>query len=387
MSDIKNWTDKIARIIRKNCSNLKNWVGMVTHLNIPRPEFDVSKKRNILIMIDTISRGGAERVASQLASGLSDSCNVVLLYNKERENQYQIDTRVQVIRMPVFYYDADLSVSSKYVRELKKAFHIDVSISLLHRMNCRNVYSKGKDVVVVSERNNPLLAYPENYELSREIYDRADQVVFQTEEVRSMFSEKTRSHSVILPNPVSVSCFADPARGKRIVNAARLHENKNQEMLIRAFATFCKCHGEYTLSFYGEGPIEDELKSLSEELGIKDKVKFHGNVKNIHEQIADAGIFALSSNVEGMPNALLEAMMMGLPCISTNCTGAKEVIRNMQNGILVDMKDENAMAMAMAYMADHPDEAEKMRRQAMDSVEQFRKDKAIAKWKEFVESL
>ena len=382
---IQNKLKKVKRISCKVCSDLHNALMIVTHIGMPRPKQQQLGKANIMIMIATISRGGAERVAMQLASGLADDFNVVLLYNKERENQYQVDKRVQVIRMPTFCYDEKMILSRRYVREVKRIFHIDVSISLLHKMNCRNVYSKYKDYVIVSERNNPKLAYPENYALSKVIYDRADHVVFQTKEVQSMFSVKTQSHSSILPNPVTISCLAEDRRAPKIVNVARLHPNKNQELLIHAFSLFLRSHPKYTLDLYGEGDYESHLKQLASKLEISDNVFFHGNVVNIHEQIADAGMFVLSSNTEGMSNALLEAMMMGLPCISTDCTGSKEVIQSYQNGILIGMGDVEGMADAMSYLAEHPEEADRMRKNAMHTAEAYRKEIVIKQWRELVE--
>lgn len=97
--------EKVKRIIRKTSSDSRNIIGTITHIGIPRPgpAFLDSDKINVMIMINSISRGGAERVAVELASGFADDFNVVLLYNKENEYQYKIDQRVRLIRMPVFF--------------------------------------------------------------------------------------------------------------------------------------------------------------------------------------------------------------------------------------------------------------------------------------------
>lgn len=374
----------VVRVSRKATSDLYNRLGLLTHWNVPRIVYKDPEKKKVLILIDSIGRAGAQRVASNLAAGLADKCNVVLMTYREKENTYRIDPRVHLICMPKYYYGRQERLHIRYLRNVKRVYQIDVSLSMLHTMNCLNVYTKGRDRVIVSERNNPRLAYPDTYQKCREIYDQADHVIFQTEEVRSMFSETARAHSSVLPNPVSVTCYAENIRKPRIVNAARLHKNKNQELLIRAFAKFLPGHSGYTLSFYGDGPEEAALKKLAGELGIDDRVIFHGNVPDIHEQIADAGIFVLSSNTEGMPNALLEAMMMGLPCISTNCTGSKEVILDGVNGLLTEMGNVQALADAMAYMADHPEEADRMRKEAMKTAEAFRKEKVMALWERLV---
>ena len=373
-----------VRVSRKAASDLYNRLGLLTHWNVPKIAFQDPEGKRVLILIDSIGRAGAQRVASYLASGLADKCSVVLMTYRENEKTYRTDPRVHLMCMPKFNYGRKEKLYARYLRNVKKIYQIDVSLSMLYIMNCLNVCTKGEERVIVSERNNPMIAYPDRYQKCREIYDQADHVIFQTEEVRSMFSETTRAHSSVLPNPVSVTCYAGDTRKQRIVNAARLHKNKNQELLIRAFAAFLPGHSGYTLSFYGDGPEESALRKLAQELGVGDRVIFHGNVPDIHEQIADAGIFVLSSNVEGMSNALLEAMMMGLPCISTNCTGSKEVIHDGDNGLLVEMGNVQALTDAMAYMADHPEEADRMRRKAMQTAEAFRKEKVTLEWERLV---
>ena len=374
----------ILRVFRKHWSNFQNLAGILMHSNLPKPGFQDTQKKRVLVMVNSLHGGGAQRVACQLASGFAASFDVMLLYQKETNAHFPLDSRVQLVRMPVFFYDKKLRLSSIYVKSVKKAFRIDVSVSLLHRMNCRNVYSRAGERVIVSERNNPMIAYPEWFSWCQKIYDQADYVVFQTREVQNMFSLQTQAHSRILPNPVSVSCLAKGIRKPRIVNVARLHRNKNQALLIRAFAGFLPFHPEYTLSLYGAGNMRTELEALADELGIREHVFFHGHVESIHEQISDAGMFVLSSDTEGMPNALVEAMMMGLPCISTACTGAKEVIRDGWNGLLCEIGNVRSLTDAMMYMAEHPAEAESMRHHAMETADAFRLDHAICQWTKLV---
>lgn len=384
MNIVSKGTMTVKRVSGKIVSDVHTRAGIITHRIMPDLSFPDPNRKNVLIMVDSIKRCGAQRVACQAASILAEKCNVILLIFWEKEDTYPLDPRVQLVCIPTIYYGNRIRMGTIYTRALKEKYRIDLSLSLLHLMNCVNVYTKRGECVVVSERNNPKLAFPETFNKCKEIYDRADHVIFQTREVQSMFSKKTQAHSSILPNPVSVTCLAKDVRKPRIVNVARLHKNKNQELLIKAFAVFLQDHPRYTLSLYGDGAEKERLKKLSVKLGIDDKVIFHGNVPDIHEQIADAGMFVLSSNTEGMPNALLEAMMMGLPCISTNCTGAKEVIRNKENGLLTEMENVDSLASAMAYMADHPEEAEKMRKSAMRTAESFRKENVMGQWERLI---
>lgn len=111
-------------------------------------------------------------------------------------------------------------------------------------------------------------------------------------------------------------------------------------MLIRAFAKIASKYPDYTLFIYGEGPLRRDLESLIKTLHLGNQVFLQGFKKNIHELISDAEFFILSSDFEGLSNALLEAMCMGIPCITTNVSGIDEVIHDKINGVLVSPGDE-----------------------------------------------
>ena len=105
----------------------------------------------------------------------------------------------------------------------------------------------------------------------------------------------------------------------------------------------------------------------------------------IHEAVADAEMFVLSSDYEGLSNALLECMMMGMPCISTACEGSMDVIRSGENGILTEIGDQEQMASAMARLADDPELRERLGKAAAVTAERFRKEEVVRKWIEVIE--
>lgn len=125
-------------------------------------------------------------------------------------------------------------------------------------------------------------------------------------------------------------------------------------MLIRAFAKIASKYPDYTLFIYGEGPLRRDLESLIKTLHLGNQVFLQGFKKNIHELISDAEFFILSSDFEGLSNALLEAMCMGIPCITTNVSGIDEVIHDKINGVLVSPGDEEKMVQAMDLLIQSP---------------------------------
>ena len=339
----------------------------------------------ILMMCSSFYGGGAERVACRLASGLTERYNVYFLYIQDKGQSYYLDPRIQTVAMPFFYgsWDDINACRAKYVQGLKAVLNIRTAVSFMYTMNRVNVESGGNAVIICSERNNPRKRYPERMPEIDRLYASADHVVFQSETVRSMFSPAVRAHGSIILNPVEVSCMR---RGgsRRIVNVGRLVPQKNQAMLLRAFAAFYRNHGDYTLSFYGAGELLEQLQALAGSLGLKDAVQFHGQVWDVHAAIADAEMFVLSSDYEGLSNALLECMMMGFPCISTRCEGSVNVIESGKNGILTDVGSEEQLAEAMTLLADHGELRERLGVQARRSAAQFEKEPVLRQWEQLI---
>ena len=130
---------------------------------------------------------------------------------------------------------------------------------------------------------------------------------------------------------------------------------KNYPLLLSAFSKISKKHPDYKLRIFGQGIVLPELQKLVLDLGIVNNVTFEGFCANVHESIKNSDIFVLSSDFEGMPNALLEAMAMGFPVISTDCPagGPAELIKNEENGILVPVGDEEKLVKALEKMIDN----------------------------------
>ena len=141
---------------------------------------------------------------------------------------------------------------------------------------------------------------------------------------------------------------------------------KNQKMLFRAVKTVLEKYPEYQLVIYGEGPMREELEGYAKELGIEKYISLPGSMADVHDRIKDAEIFVLSSNFEGMPNALIEAMCLGLPVISTKVSGATDLIKDYENGLLTELNDQKELETAMIEMIENPDLAEKLAKNAIE---------------------
>ena len=122
-------------------------------------------------------------------------------------------------------------------------------------------------------------------------------------------------------------------------------KQKNQLLLLKAFKRVVSIRPEYTLTIYGEGPERSLLEKYILDNNMTNVVNLPGSVKNVYDKIADAEIFVMSSNFEGMPNALIEAMCLGLACVSTKVSGATDLIKDGVNGDLVDIGNEQSLSL------------------------------------------
>jgi len=218
---------------------------------------------------------------------------------------------------------------------------------------------------------------------------RIDGIVFQTKGARNYFGSKIRKKSCIIANPAFLKREDFRSITKRrnvIVNAGRLDMQKNQFLLIRAYAQVCRIYPHYTLEIYGEGNLKHELKMLAQSLGLADKIVFKGTTSNLHNEILDAGMFVLSSDFEGIPNALLEAMALGIPCISTDCSpgGARELITNGEDGLIVPKGDSVKLAQAMIKFIENPDYAESLGENAARRIQRYKPSVIYKKWEQFM---
>ena len=206
-------------------------------------------------------------------------------------------------------------------------------------------------------------------------------MVFQTKTIRNLFSASIRKKGVLVPNPVIVGCKAIGG-SKRIVTLGRMHPQKNHALLIKAFATFVRNHPGYTLHIYGKDRGEETVQPLIDSLSLTDKVIVEGFKDPIHPEIADAEQFVLSSDYEGTPNALLEAMMMGLPCITTAFEGVRELLGSQPPCLVTPGGDETALSEAMSRLADDPDLRKNLSQRGEQFTQDFTLDKIIPKWRD-----
>lgn len=334
----------------------------------------------ICFAIGTLSYSGAEKIMYYMMKELTRRGHQVSVILISCDKAYENLDGIQ--QFPVFNKQ-DESTGNKFLRVFKRQMRIrevlkNNSVDLLVSFGVKFNLDVAQACIglnlkrILCERNDPVYDPASRIlRLRRDlIYPTADAFVFQTEQIKAFFSKDIQQRSVVIPNFIEKT--VDPehikvARRDSFATCARLDDNqKNQSGLIRAFAKFSAKYPGYKLEFFGDGPDRAKYEALIAQLNLEDSVILHGRVSDPMREIEKCRFFVLSSKYEGMPNALIEAMAYGIPCISTDCGGggAKALIQNGVNGLLVPYDDADAMANAMAKLAADPEFAEKIGKQA-----------------------
>jgi glycosyltransferase involved in cell wall biosynthesis len=240
---------------------------------------------------------------------------------------------------------------------------------------------------VISERNDPKHdgrgAFMQWY--CNRIYHQAKAIVYQNEHEKSCFSKSLEKKGCIIPNPVSVAAVKTESSDV-IATAGRLIEQKNQKILVSAMAQVHKVYPDVKCRIYGEGALREALQTQIDELGLQDIVTLEGNVKDIHARLSQCGIFALTSNFEGLSNALIEAMQVGLACITTDYPGARELITDGENGLVVPMNEADALAKSIIKLIENKDGcADTLAQQGQTFAARFNAETVLTQWHTAIE--
>lgn len=348
--------------------------------------------RKIAIVSWSISGGGSERFSTILANGLTDrEYEVHLLTGPVVDNEYHI--KKNVLRRVLFKKISLLGNTYK-LRKYLVGNCIDICIAVGLYPNfiaaLSNIYLKTR--VVLSERNAPnedKLSVKSKL-LRKLLYWRGDAFVFQTLDAKSFYGKKIQRRGFVIPNPIKEGL---PKRTDvvqhELVAVGRLEPQKNYPLLLESFSEVSKLHPEYTLRIFGKGSMEIELRKQVDKLQLNDKVVFEGFSTDIHEKIKECDIFVLSSDFEGLPNALMEAMTMGFPVVSTDCPcgGPKMLIKNGENGILVPVGNREKLSEAIISYIENPALKTNCAREALFTSKKYELGNIIDEWELLFQNL
>ena len=347
----------------------------------------------IVFTIAHMTIGGTQRVTYNLIKWLqanTDAEVYLIIYNKIIIG----DVRYDLSTIKHEYLSHGFLNCIRQLRKRFKEIRPDVIVSMGTTNSLYDVPANIGLVFhhIISERNDPshFRGKAITRILSRFLMRKADGYIFQTKDAQAFYGGEMAKHSVVIPNPLFIGenypeTDYTGEREKTIVTTGRLNRQKNHLLLIRAFKKIADEHPDYKLIIYGEGPERQNDEILINELGLRDCVLLPGTINNVPERIYKASLFVLSSDFEGMPNSPMEAMALGLPCISTDCPcgGPRELIEKGKNGILVPLGDEDALAVAMRKVLSDEKFATMIGKNAMNIRERLSLDKVFKQWYDY----
>lgn len=357
--------------------------------------------KRIVIVITGMSFGGAERVTAYLANYFA-SCgrDVYLISITNTEPAYQLSPEIHYIQMDESKKTNTLHRYGSLIRGLRRHMKKIKPNVVLGMMSYAGTLAAIaciglKIPFIISERNDPntSTSFGENEKkVIRFAYHHlVTSGVFQSKGAMAYYYRDDSCRGTVIPNPLYLDDMPLPNEGvnesKQIISAGRLSVQKNHALLIEAFSTIHTSYPQYTLTIYGDGDQRGKLEDLIREKHLGNVVFLPGVEKDIFSRLQEAEMFVMSSNFEGMPNALIEAMAMGLPVISTDYSdGRGTIVRNNENGLLVPRKDSKALAEAMVAFIEHPELRKKLGNEAIKIREDLDSKIICKKWLEAVEN-
>lgn len=362
-----------------------------------------NERKKIAFYIGSLSKGGAERVFVNLAEYFrEEGYRVVMVTQYRRADEYVLPEGTRRILSDIGEEEASASRVVNFFRRLNKLHVIwkkekpDLVLSCIGKNNFMTVVTTmgTKTKAVVSVVGEAKEEYPSRgmRVLANFLFSRAAGVVLQTERSRSFFSKRVGAKAVILPNSLNQAFIRqryEGAREKKIVSVGRMDANKNQEMQLRAFAALKDKYPEYTLVIYGDGELRTHIEETVERLGVAERVLLPGVVRDVAAQIERASLFLLTSYSEGVSNALIEALALGLPVIATDVPsgGTEELMEDGVSGLVIPPGDQAALERAMDRLLGDADYADSLGRKAAEIQRRLAPERVNPMWRDYFESI
>lgn len=344
----------------------------------------------LVIELCEISSGGGERVLDKLVRSFHEYGHeiVVFSWNPAWKTYTGFPFPVEVhILNKIPYWGKGISSVIEYYKVLKQvkpdAIIAFLSTSLRVSLLCAKLQGVP---IITSLRINAIFATLVE-KIEKRLLMSCDGIVFQTKEVQARFPKRIIRKSAVIHNMLmddNLPMADNSNKKKEIVGIGRLSEEKNFRLLIDAFSEIN--YGDYILKIFGEGPLRNDLEEQIKSKHLEDSVFLMGKVDRIVDNIKDSEIFVLSSNNEGMPNALMESMAMGLACIATDVStgGTRALIDNQRDGIIIPVGNKESLKKALCLLIEDDALRTRISNEAIKIRNKHSKETIIPQWLDFI---
>lgn len=369
-------------------------------------------KKNLAVLIYSLSGGGAERVVSILLKELKDDYSITLFLMNDKI-VYNIPEDIKIVYLEKsnneensFYKIFKIPFLSFKYKQLCNENSIDISLSFMYRPNFINVFSKclgNKSKVLISERNTASMTYSGNKLSSfigrflvKRLYSKADLIIPNSignaEDLINNFNINQKKIRIV-NNPINIELIDSLAKEEvsdmsfdkfTFISVARLEKHKNHDITIRAYSKIA--NEDNQLLILGIGDEMQYLQELIDSLNLNKSVKLLGFRKNPYKYLSKSNCFILSSSREGFPNVLIEALACGLPVISSDCkSGPREILNSEEFGLLYPVGEIETLVKKMKYFLYEAKDIENIKNKSIERVKEFDTKKIIKKFSEVIE--
>ncbi len=353
------------------------------------------KQKKIAFISPGLSDGGAERVASIISNYLANHDYFVLfiaVFNDKKE--YFLDEKIKYVNIKTKSTNSTFKLieRNKTIYKLLKDNKIDIAISFLRNEIVYSLHKKIK--IIYSFRTDPKIkvgGFIKTW-LRKYVVKKAKKIVFQTPDAMNYFKkDNILKKSLIIVNPVDTENLPrwNGSNSNTFITACRLTKQKNLPFLIKSFVLFHQKYQDYILEIYGDGEEYNLLKSLICELKAENFIRLLGHNNDIHHIMERSLCFVLVSDYEGLSNSMLEALVIGMPCICTDCPpgGAKMFITDNENGFLIDVRDQYKLIEKMEYVVRNKYKLDIISLNAQSIKSQVKIDRVCEQWYEVLNNL
>lgn len=345
--------------------------------------------KKVLLIISSLKKGGSERVLTILANEFVErGYQVTIVIFTSNEIAYPLHSAVKVVSL--YRPHRSLSLLSRIgqlfriltgIRKCSTSEKYNAIISFGQNTNIKvvlaNLFLRNK--IIVSDRNNPKYSTTRFRMFFRDIFYRlASCIVVQTKQIREEQYSHFKNVKVIY-NPVTSHRIRSDVESKTLVTVGRLQPGKNHQFLILQLKDVLP--DDWTFYIIGDGPKRESLQGLIDESGLNAKIKLLGKIDDVYEQIAAASLFVYASESEGYPNALIEAMSVGLPVVAANCKyGPAEIIEENVSGFLYDLNKPELFRQKVSMLIHNPSLRKRLSEAAVKIKERTNKDVIVGQW-------
>lgn len=336
--------------------------------------------------------GGMERALTIMANYFARNGYQVSVINLFRTIQfYELESNIEVIWPKAernrYHRLVYALIIIPYMRSAIRKIKPDVLLSYGEWYNPFVILSTRflRIPLYVFDRMGPEIKLDKLVEtLRKSLYRFAEGIIVQTNMAARIIAKKTNVKKIaVIPNPVNILDVQTSVKKNQIVSLGRLSREKGHLILIRAFSRISQ--RDWTLHIIGDGPEKLKLESEAASLGILDRIKFYGHLKDFGQIMGESEIFVLPSFYEGFPNALIEAMSVPLACISSDCiAGPSDIIEDGVNGLLVETGNVDALANALNRLIENRDLRRKLASKAYKVRETLALDKIARNYVDFI---